>query len=338
MGRRRAADRRLGAHQPLLQAVLPPGDRGQHGVDASSTRARTSATTPTPSTARRYSSARRLAYQIFDAKTDPAAAPGRILGARRVAPRGADHHRAGGGARPRPGGAEEDGGRFNAAVGPGVRPVGQRRQAHPGYRAAEVQLGAADRHEPPFYGFAVTCGITFTFGGLRVDDAARVLDGSGGRSGACTRPASWSGASSTTTIPVAAASRGAVFGRRAGLRRSEARAHVCKLKNSTCRPAGAATVSAHHERLEIGMPTRSRESNAEARAFHAQTMSSPALARRVPSGENASAQTAARVTGEVASSSTGGGVPQPHRRRRRRWPGGCRRARTPPQRPRRCGR
>ena len=32
---------------------------------------------------------------------------------------------------------------------------------------------------PPFYGFAVTCGITFTFGGLRVDAHARVLDGRG---------------------------------------------------------------------------------------------------------------------------------------------------------------
>jgi tricarballylate dehydrogenase len=29
---------------------------------------------------------------------------------------------------------------------------------------------------PPFAGYAVTCGITFTFGGLRVDDSARVLD------------------------------------------------------------------------------------------------------------------------------------------------------------------
>lgn len=32
---------------------------------------------------------------------------------------------------------------------------------------------------PPFLGFAVTCGITFTFGGLRVDTDARVLDGAG---------------------------------------------------------------------------------------------------------------------------------------------------------------
>jgi tricarballylate dehydrogenase len=32
---------------------------------------------------------------------------------------------------------------------------------------------------PPFLGFAVTCGITFTFGGLRVDTDARTLDGAG---------------------------------------------------------------------------------------------------------------------------------------------------------------
>jgi tricarballylate dehydrogenase len=32
---------------------------------------------------------------------------------------------------------------------------------------------------PPFYAYPVTCGITFTFGGLRADTAARVLDDSG---------------------------------------------------------------------------------------------------------------------------------------------------------------
>ncbi len=30
--------------------------------------------------------------------------------------------------------------------------------------------------EPPFIGYAVTCGITFTFGGLRIDDSTRVID------------------------------------------------------------------------------------------------------------------------------------------------------------------
>ena len=32
---------------------------------------------------------------------------------------------------------------------------------------------------PPFVAFPVTCGITFTFGGLHVDSDARVLDLSG---------------------------------------------------------------------------------------------------------------------------------------------------------------
>ena len=31
---------------------------------------------------------------------------------------------------------------------------------------------------PPYVGYAVTCGITFTFGGLKIDDHARVLDAS----------------------------------------------------------------------------------------------------------------------------------------------------------------
>jgi len=36
---------------------------------------------------------------------------------------------------------------------------------------------ALDR--PPFYGYAVACGITFTFGGLCIDQHARVLDSRG---------------------------------------------------------------------------------------------------------------------------------------------------------------
>ena len=33
--------------------------------------------------------------------------------------------------------------------------------------------------EPPFEAYAVTCGITFTFGGLKIDTSARVIDGEG---------------------------------------------------------------------------------------------------------------------------------------------------------------
>ena len=31
--------------------------------------------------------------------------------------------------------------------------------------------------EPPFEAYAVTCCLTFTFGGLRIDTSARVIDG-----------------------------------------------------------------------------------------------------------------------------------------------------------------
>ena len=33
--------------------------------------------------------------------------------------------------------------------------------------------------QPPFTGYAVTCGITFTFGGLKIDTDARVIDTQG---------------------------------------------------------------------------------------------------------------------------------------------------------------
>ena len=32
---------------------------------------------------------------------------------------------------------------------------------------------------PPYVGFRITCGVTFTFGGVRVDEHARVLDAAG---------------------------------------------------------------------------------------------------------------------------------------------------------------
>jgi tricarballylate dehydrogenase len=52
-------------------------------------------------------------------------------------------------------------------------------------RAARVQPPKSNWAQaldsPPFYGYAVSCGITFTFGGLHIDQNARVLDSSGAR-------------------------------------------------------------------------------------------------------------------------------------------------------------
>jgi tricarballylate dehydrogenase len=68
---------------------------------------------------------------------------------------------------------------FNASIQPGAfNPAikdGKRTQGiHPAKSNWALPLDT-----PPFYGFAVTCGITFTFGGVRIDAAGRVLDRSG---------------------------------------------------------------------------------------------------------------------------------------------------------------
>jgi tricarballylate dehydrogenase len=66
---------------------------------------------------------------------------------------------------------------YNAAVQPGAfDPAaldGKRTEG-----IAPAKSNWAQRIDtPPYAGYAVTCGITFTFGGLRVDTSARVLDG-----------------------------------------------------------------------------------------------------------------------------------------------------------------
>ena len=61
--------------------------------------------------------------------------------------------------------------------------------------------------EPPFEAYQVACGITFTFGGLRIDAGHRTgaRQRPARRSPASTRRASWSAASSTSTIRAAPA-------------------------------------------------------------------------------------------------------------------------------------
>jgi tricarballylate dehydrogenase len=69
---------------------------------------------------------------------------------------------------------------FNAAIGPG--------DFDPTIKDGKGTVGldppksnwALPVEQPPFTAFPITCGITFTFGGVRVDEDARVLD-SGGR-------------------------------------------------------------------------------------------------------------------------------------------------------------
>ena len=59
---------------------------------------------------------------------------------------------------------------------------------------------------PPYEAYAVTCGITFTFGGLRVDTRGRVLDTGERPIPGLYGAGSWSAGCSTSTIPEARAS------------------------------------------------------------------------------------------------------------------------------------
>jgi tricarballylate dehydrogenase len=65
---------------------------------------------------------------------------------------------------------------FNAAVQPGkFDPTIKDGKRTEGIEPPKSNW-AQPLDSPPFYGFAVTCGITFTFGGVRIDEDARVLD------------------------------------------------------------------------------------------------------------------------------------------------------------------
>ncbi len=120
-----------------------------------------------------------IAYQLFDARTEPLLRP--------------DEYRAPGATRVEADTVEELAARlglspvtlsrtvaeFNAAVQPGT--------FDPSIKDGKRTLGldppksnwAVPLDTPPFVCFPVTCGITFTFGGLRIDRDARVLDAAG---------------------------------------------------------------------------------------------------------------------------------------------------------------
>ena len=69
---------------------------------------------------------------------------------------------------------------FNAAIGPGdFDPTIKDGKRTQGIDPPKSNW-ALPVEQPPFTAFPITCGITFTFGGVRVDEDARVLD-SGGR-------------------------------------------------------------------------------------------------------------------------------------------------------------
>jgi tricarballylate dehydrogenase len=116
------------------------------------------------------------AFQLFDAQTEPLlrqdeyTAPG-VSRVDAASVRGLAE-----GLGIDPDGLEHTVERFNAAVRPGgFDPSVKDGKGTDGIWPPKSNW-ALPLERPPFAGFAVTCGITFTFGGLRVDREARVLD------------------------------------------------------------------------------------------------------------------------------------------------------------------
>jgi tricarballylate dehydrogenase len=78
-----------------------------------------------------------------------------------------------------PGRLERTVAEFNAAIRPGdFDPTVKDGKRTEGIEPPKSNW-ALPVEQPPFTAFPVTCGITFTFGGVRVDDDARVLDTAG---------------------------------------------------------------------------------------------------------------------------------------------------------------
>jgi tricarballylate dehydrogenase len=120
-----------------------------------------------------------IAYQLFDAKTEPLlrqdeyTAPGvsrfeastiRALAAKLSLNVDA---------------LERTVAEFNAAIQPGSSNPAIKDGKHTEGLSLPKSNWALPLDMPPFYGFAVTCGITFTFGGLHIDTTGRVLDALG---------------------------------------------------------------------------------------------------------------------------------------------------------------
>ena len=111
---------------------------------------------------------------------------------------------------------------FNAAVQPGQFDPAAKDGKRTAGIAPPKSNWALPVDRPPFTGFRVTCGITFTFGGVRVDADARVLD-AGGRPlpGLCAAGEMVGGLFFHNYPGGTGLTAGAVFGRRAGYAAAE---------------------------------------------------------------------------------------------------------------------
>jgi tricarballylate dehydrogenase len=112
--------------------------------------------------------------------------------------------------------------RFNAAVQPGDFDPSIKDGKRTDGISPPKSNWALPLDSPPFVGFRITCGITFTFGGVRVDEDARVID-RGGRvmPGLCAAGELVGGLFFHNYPGGTGLTAGMVFGRRAGYSAAE---------------------------------------------------------------------------------------------------------------------
>jgi tricarballylate dehydrogenase len=112
---------------------------------------------------------------------------------------------------------------FNAAIRPGEFDPSIKDGKRTEGIAPPKSNWAVPIDEPPFTGFRITCGVTFTFGGVRVDDDARVLDAGGRPIPGLSAAGELVGGLFFHNYPGGSGlTAGAVFGRRAGYAAAEA--------------------------------------------------------------------------------------------------------------------
>jgi tricarballylate dehydrogenase len=111
---------------------------------------------------------------------------------------------------------------FNAAIRPGEFDPSVKDGKRTEGIAPPKSNWAVPIDEPPFTGFRITCGVTFTFGGVRVDDDARVLDAGGRPIPGLSAAGELVGGLFFHNYPGGSGlTAGAVFGRRAGYAAAE---------------------------------------------------------------------------------------------------------------------
>jgi tricarballylate dehydrogenase len=164
-----------------------------------------------------------IAFQLFDAKTTALLRPDEYTSPSIRSASGNSLREVATALGIDPNGLEAEVARYNAAVQPGTfDPAVKDGKRTAGLDPAKSNW-AQTLDSPPYVGFAVVCGITFTFGGLRIGPDGQVLDASGAAIAGLHAAGEIAGGLFFGNYPGGSGlMAGTVFGRRAGRAASNA--------------------------------------------------------------------------------------------------------------------